>query len=116
MRKGRCSMGYTKSDISLPMSGLDEKATLDDISQASKTYLCLTQSDPCDTLFVVNLYCAKPDDNIPKSNHGVWYVGHAIVKLSRCDEAFFYGNWKEARGCQIEHEVCEKYGILFTEV
>lgn len=103
--------------ISLPMSGQDVDTIFDNLVSAKEEYLDRYRVDPTDVDFVDNLFmCPKPSKFIPESNHGVWYLGKAISKLSSCDEAFFFGNWKEARGCQIEHEVCEKYGIPFTEV
>ena len=102
--------------ISLPMSGLSDDVVFDNLVSAKEEYLDRNRLHLDDVTFVDNLTAPRPFSIIPMSNCGVWYLGHAIIKLSQCDEAFFFGNWKEARGCQIEHEVCEKYGIPFTEV
>lgn len=102
--------------ISLPMSGLSDDTIFDNLVSAKEEYLDRNRLRLDDVTFIDNFICLVPDYGIPESNHGVWYLGYSIVLLSRCDEAFFYGNWKEARGCQIEHEVCEKYGIPFSEV
>jgi hypothetical protein len=110
-------MGYTKSDISLPMSGLDVDTIFDNLVSAKEEYLDRNRVELKDVAFVDNLFMTpRPTASLPEAMHGVWYLSHSLRKLSACDEAFFYGNWKEARGCQIEHEVCEKYGIPFTEV
>ena len=31
--------------------------------------------------------------------------------MTNADCAYFMKGWNEARGCIIEHEVCERYGI-----
>ena len=45
----------------------------------------------------------------------VWYLGKSIQFLSQADIAYFGGEWRNARGCRIEHEVAEKYGIKIIE-
>ena len=41
----------------------------------------------------------------------VWYLGKSIQFLSQADVAYFGGEWRNARGCKIEHEVAKEYGI-----
>ncbi len=48
-----------------------------------------------------------PEDN----NAGLWCLGESIKILSGCDYAYFVDGWKFARGCKIEHDCAEKYGI-----
>ena len=45
----------------------------------------------------------------------VWYLGKSIQFLSQADIAYFGGDWKNARGCKIEHEIADKYGIKIIE-
>ena len=45
----------------------------------------------------------------------VWYLGKSIQLLSQADIAYFGGNWRNARGCKIEHEVARTYGIKIIE-
>ena len=45
----------------------------------------------------------------------VWYLGKSIQFLSQADIAYFGGNWRNARGCKIEHEVARTYGIKIIE-
>ena len=45
----------------------------------------------------------------------VWYLGKSIQLLSKADIAYFGGDWRNARGCKIEHEVADKYGIKIIE-
>ena len=61
-------------------------------------------------------------DSFIKDYHGeinkyipVWYLGKSIQLLSQADIAYFGGNWRNARGCKIEHEVARTYGIKIIE-
>lgn len=45
-------------------------------------------------------------------NPGVYYLGRTIMNwLHSVDAVYFVDGWKEARGCRIEHEICNEYGI-----
>jgi hypothetical protein len=41
----------------------------------------------------------------------LWYLGESIKLLSQADYAFFCEGWDDSRGCIIEHDCAEKYGI-----
>ena len=61
------------------------------------------------------------DEVVPKNiNAGVYYLGKSIMALAKADALFMCNGWEKARGCQIEKEVAEKYGIKilydFSEV
>ena len=45
----------------------------------------------------------------------VWYLGKSIQFLSQADIAYFGGEWENARGCKIEHEIAKQYGISIIE-
>nr|DAM66335.1 MAG TPA: Nucleoside deoxyribosyltransferase [Caudoviricetes sp.] len=48
-------------------------------------------------------------------NSGVYWLGKSLELLSECDLVLFIGDWYNYRGCQIEHQVCENYGIEIRE-
>ena len=50
-------------------------------------------------------------DNAPYDANSVWYLGHSISIMSKCDYVYFTGEWPEARGCLIEAEICKLYHI-----
>lgn len=52
----------------------------------------------------------KPEGNIPLA-----YLGKSISLLAEADIAYFGGDWRNARGCKIEHECAVAYGILTIE-
>ena len=41
----------------------------------------------------------------------VWCLGKSIQFLSQADIAYFGGDWRNARGCKIEYEIANAYGI-----
>lgn len=45
----------------------------------------------------------------------VYYLGKSIQFLSQADLAYFGGDWQNARGCKIEHEIAKEYGIAILE-
>lgn len=47
------------------------------------------------------------------SNEACFCLGRSIMMLSEADVAIFAVGWEKARGCVIEHKVCEEYGIPF---
>lgn len=43
--------------------------------------------------------------------NAVHFLGKSIALLGDADVALFLPGWKDARGCRIEHAICEEYGI-----
>lgn len=55
-------------------------------------------------------------ENAPKDvNVSLWYLSKSIEFLSMADVAYFTKGWQNARGCKIEHECAEAYGIKIIE-
>lgn len=55
---------------------------------------------------------------IPKDvDEAMYNLSRAIRIMSRVDGVFFMKDWKQARGCRIEHEVATLYGkeIMYEE-
>ena len=47
---------------------------------------------------------------------GVFFLGRALERIGHADVAFFMPNWESARGCRLEHQVCEEYGVPIVEL
>ena len=93
--------------LSLGMRDRDEKDVLHDIEQATlyaKSFYAKSYTE-CE---VINTYRQKkaPEDAGP-----IWYLGRSIQVLGICDQVWFLNDWKNYRGCLVEHEVCKAYGI-----
>ena len=50
-------------------------------------------------------------ESSPHDAEPLWFLGKSLELLSTADVAYFADGWESARGCQIEHECAEKYGI-----
>lgn len=50
-------------------------------------------------------------EGTPANAAPMWFLGKSLELLSTSDMAFFANGWEDARGCVMEHEACEKYGI-----
>ena len=111
--------------ISMPMRGLSDEHIREELLRAQNRYVHLTVGDWTHAAGIVFVHNFLPDEpqyrskqapkNLTDEQQGLWYLGGAIRLLSNCDEAFFYGDWQNARGCRAEHFVCRQYGIPITE-
>lgn len=48
--------------------------------------------------------------------HPLKFLSRSIGLLAEADAAVFCPGWQDARGCKIEHECAEKYGIRIIEL
>ncbi len=48
----------------------------------------------------------------PIDNVGLWYLAHSLVVMAACDGVLFMPGWEEARGCRIEYEAADAYGLV----
>lgn len=55
---------------------------------------------------------ARGVENIP-----LCFLAKSLEYMSLCDVAYFCEGWEDARGCRIEHEAAEEYGldIIYAE-
>lgn len=45
----------------------------------------------------------------------LWFLAKSLELLSSADTAYFAKGWEDARGCRIERECAEEYGIKCIE-
>ena len=55
-----------------------------------------------------NIFTDSPPKNC---NSEVYYLSKAIGLMVYADFVIFLPGWKESRGCNIEHMICERYNI-----
>lgn len=48
-------------------------------------------------------------------NTAVFYLGKSISAMKDIDAIYMCDNWREARGCKIEHQVAKEYGIKILD-
>ncbi len=96
--------------ISQPMRGLSDK----EILKTREEIRIRAEKVVGEEVELINSYIDEYPGEINKQIP-VWYLGKSIQFLSEADIAYFGGDWKNARGCKIEHEIAEKYGIDIIE-
>lgn len=91
--------------ISQPMLGKSEKQireVKETAIQEVKDYF------PNDEIVAIDSYIKDaPDDANP-----LWYLGQSILLLSTADVAYFAKGWRDARGCVIENQCANDYGLI----
>ena len=88
--------------ISQPMANRTEE----DVRQERKAIIEKFNNmhiDVIDTIFT--------DEVSIDYNAGVYYLGKSILEMSKVDALFMCDGWREARGCRIERQVAQEYGI-----
>jgi len=73
---------------------------------------------------IESVKAAYPDEDIyvidsffelaPHETNQLLCLAKSLQLLSTADLAFFAEGWQDARGCRIEFECAEAYGIKFT--
>ena len=94
--------------ISQPMNGLSDEQVLQERDAAISKAKALLGEDvtPLETFFDDFSPAAKPLD----------YLARSIEFLAKADVAIFAPGWQNARGCRIERQCAEDYGIPVMEV
>ena len=92
--------------ISQPMRGLTD----DEILKAREEIKNRAEKTIGEPLELINSFFEEyPRENT--KSIAVWYLGKSIQLLSQADVVYFGGDWRNARGCRIEYEIANAYGI-----
>ena len=88
--------------ISMPMSGKHDETVRkeynDIVEQFKKLHI-----EVVDTYFT--------DDTTNISRPGIYFLAKSILAMEDVDAIYFADGWRDARGCEIEHQICKEYGI-----
>ena len=96
--------------ISQPMRGLTDEEILNKRQEIRENAEKVIK-EPVELIdSFIEDYPGEINKHIP-----VFYLGKSIQFLSQADIAYFGGDWRNARGCKIEHEVAKQYGIEIIE-
>ena len=96
--------------ISQPMRGLTDE----EILKAREEILIKAEKKIGEPVELIDSFIEDYPGEINK-HIPVYYLGKSIQFLSQADIAYFGGDWRNARGCKIEHEVAKQYGIKIIE-
>lgn len=89
--------------ISQPMRGKTKEEILA-VRDEAKKELASMGYDALDTYYGVDFPW------FVKSN-ALYCLGQSLMDMASCDAVYFCRGWENARGCLIEHEAAEVYGI-----
>ena len=96
--------------ISQPMRGLTDE----EILKAREEILIKAEKKIGEPVELIDSFIEDYPGEINK-HIPVFYLGKSIQFLSQADVAYFGGDWRNARGCKIEHEIAKQYGIKIIE-
>lgn len=96
--------------LCLPMSGRTEEDILKEINEMKEASIHYFQDKhpDCEIVYIANY---RPESE-EESNNPVFLLGRGIMTLmAQANVCLFSKNWKNSKGCKIEHSVAEAYNI-----
>ena len=91
--------------ISQPMRGISEEDIKN--TRARVTALLVEQGyEVIDSRIKFSLHWESDVKNPP-----LYYLALSILYMSLCDIVYFCKGWEKARGCRVEHEIANAYGL-----
>lgn len=105
-----------KAMISQPMNGLTDEEIEKTRNKAIR-HLERFGYKVVNTLFKDDWYNNSSMKDRGVMNIPVCYLAKSLENMSLCSVAYFCDGWEDYRGCRIEHEVAEAYGldIIYAE-
>lgn len=95
--------------ISLPMVGREDHEIRADIQVATDAIKKIFANEQDLKIYSGSL------DYAPTDAGRLWYLGKSISVIGLMDAVYFCPGWRNARGCQVVHLVCELYDIQRIE-
>ena len=92
-----------KAVISQPMKG----KSVEQIKQERADLVKLL----ADKGYIVEDTVFTTTDNLSENRHALFCLGRVVSLMAAMDAVVFMDGWEEARGCRLEHDCCESYGI-----
>lgn len=99
-----------KAMISQPMNGLTD-GEIEETRNKAIRHLDRLGYKVVNTLFKDNWYNNSSMKDRGVVNIPVYYLARSLESMSYCDAVYFCDGWEDARGCRIEHETAEAYGL-----
>lgn len=99
-----------KAMLSQPMAGRTEQEIAETRERAIE-YLESQGYEVVNTLFTDEWYSKEKMEERGVVQVPVCFLAKSLENMSLCDAVYFCGGWSCARGCRIEHQVAEEYGL-----
>lgn len=105
-----------KAMISQPMNGLTDEEIEKNRNKA-KRHLERLGYKVVNTLFTDDWYSESSMKDRGVENIPLCFLAKSLENMSLCSVAYFCDGWEDARGCRIEHDAAEAYGldIIYAE-
>jgi len=103
-----------KAMLSQPMAGKTNEQIVKDRNRA---IACLESQgyEVVNTLFTDEWYAKENMEARGVVNIPLCFLAKSLENMSKCHAAFFVKGWEKARGCQVEHDAAQKYGLTIIE-
>lgn len=99
-----------KAMISQPMNGLTDEE-IEETREKAIRHLERLGYKVVNTLFTDDWYSESAMKDRGVANIPVCFLAKSLENMSLCSVVYFCDGWEEARGCRIEHEAAEAYGL-----
>lgn len=96
--------------ISQPMNGLTEQEIRDARHELVQA-LYDVGFRVVDTVFAEY----ETEELATNDRKGVYCLGKGLMSMATVDVVVFMPGWEKARGCRLEHDICEAYGIPYVD-
>ena len=105
-----------KAMISQPTNGLTDEE-IEKTREKAIRHIDRLGYKVVNTLFKDGWYNNSSMKDRGVMNIPVYYLARSLESMSFCDAVYFCDGWEDARGCRIEHETAEAYGldIIYAE-
>lgn len=100
--------------LSQPMAG---KTNEEIVATRDRAILELQKRgyDVVNTLFTDDWYSTESMRQRGVVQIPLCFLAKSLENMSLCDAAYFCKGWEQARGCRIEHDAAEAYGLTIIE-
>ena len=103
-----------KAMLSQPMAGKSEEEIVATRNRAIKA-LKEQGYEIVNTLFTDEWYSKENMEKRGVVQIPLCFLAKSLENMSLCHAAYFCKGWEKARGCVIEHDAAEKYGVIIIE-
>ena len=99
-----------KAMISQPMAGRTEEEITEDRNRAI-AFLKEQGYEVINTRFTDEWYSKKSMEERGVQNIPLCFLAKSLENMSLCDTVFFVRGWVETRGCSLEYDTADAYGL-----
>lgn len=92
--------------LSHPMSDLDDK----EVKKVTHEMIKYAFREFGHNIVFIDTFAQElaPSDCVTEN---LWYLGNSIKALAKADVILFSRDWSTSKGCRVEHQIAEIYGI-----